>query len=108
MALPIRAIVLPPMTTLDADGPRLMDVPKIMTAWAPGMMVWLPNHVLRSAIGKNEFSSECKIKRRVIVREFGLALAERLESRLFNQMTCALLLEPRQLPMSLEEICSQH
>ena len=37
-----KGIVVPPMTMSDANGARLMGVPEISMAGAPGMSVWLP------------------------------------------------------------------
>lgn len=37
--LPMRAIVIPPMTIFEADEARLIGVSEIVTAGAPGMMV---------------------------------------------------------------------
>lgn len=48
----MRAIVTLPMMIFDADGARLIGVPEIVTAGAPGATVWLPITYSEALLGK--------------------------------------------------------
>ena len=51
VALAIRGIVVPPMTMPDADGARLIGVPEIVMAGAPGISVWLSIRYWEAVLG---------------------------------------------------------